>query len=132
MGIWHDKGSLKTQQIDNKVRERICEIAQSISIMDKDGAGPEQWDRLIECCISQFSDLVSKSPLGQQYMADKTNLDGQKLKAALDKFVESGVHEGNNMLYETATRKWNLVHIGVYFISPMWLLLFMMMGRYRR
>ena len=28
VGIWQDKSGLKTQQIDNKVRERVWEIAQ--------------------------------------------------------------------------------------------------------
>jgi len=35
MGIWQDKGGFTTQQIDNKVRERVLEIAQSMSIINK-------------------------------------------------------------------------------------------------
>jgi hypothetical protein len=35
MGIWQDNGGLMTQRMDNKGRERIWEIAQSLSIMKK-------------------------------------------------------------------------------------------------
>jgi hypothetical protein len=35
MEIWQDMGGLTTQQIDNKVRERVWEIAQSMSIINK-------------------------------------------------------------------------------------------------
>jgi len=52
MGIWQDKGGLTTQQIDNKVRERVWEIAQSMSIINKQGPSPEQWDLLIDRCVT--------------------------------------------------------------------------------
>jgi len=42
MGIWQDKGGLTTQWMDNKMRERVWEIALSMSIINKQGAGPEQ------------------------------------------------------------------------------------------
>ena len=42
MVILQDKGGLTTQRIDNKVRERVWEIAQSMSIINKQGASPEQ------------------------------------------------------------------------------------------
>jgi len=132
MGIWQDKGGLATQRIDNEVRERIWEIAQSMIIINKQGAGPEQWDLLIDHCITRISELESKRPLWKQYMADKTNLDGQKLKAALDEFAEVGLHQRMNRLEETPTKKRKLVHIGMYFIAPMLLLLFLMMCRSRR
>jgi len=48
MGIWQDKGGLTTQRIDNKVRQRVWESVQSMSIINKQGAGPEQWDLLID------------------------------------------------------------------------------------
>jgi len=48
MGIWEDKGGLTTQRIDNKVRQRVWEIVQSMSIINKQGAGHEQWDLLID------------------------------------------------------------------------------------
>jgi hypothetical protein len=35
LGIWQDKGGWTTQQIDNKVRERIWEITQSMKIISK-------------------------------------------------------------------------------------------------
>jgi len=85
-------GGLTTQRIDNTVVERIWEIAQSLSIINKQGAGPGQWDLLIDCCVTPISDLVSKRLLWKRYMADKTNLHGQKLKAALHEFAEVGLH----------------------------------------
>jgi hypothetical protein len=54
-GIWQNKGGLTTQRIDNTVRERIWEIAQSMSIIDKQGAGPERWALLIDCCVTRIS-----------------------------------------------------------------------------
>jgi hypothetical protein len=57
--IWHDKGGLNTHRIETIVRERICEIAQAMSIINEDGAGPEHCDLLIDCCITRVSDLVS-------------------------------------------------------------------------
>jgi len=132
MGIWQDKGGLTTQRIDNKVRERVWEIAQSMSIINKQGAGPEQWDLLIDRCITRISELESNRPLWKWYMADKTNLDGQKLKAALDEFAEVGLRQRMNRLEETPTKKRKLVHIGMYFIALMLLLLFLMMCRSRR
>ena len=132
MGIWQDKGGLTTQRMNNKVRERIWEIAQSISIINKQGAGPEQWDLLIDGCVTRISELESKRPLWKRYLADKTNLDGQKLKAALDEFAEVGLRQMNNRLEETPTRKRKLVHAGMYFIAPMLLLLVLIMCRSRR
>jgi len=52
-------------------------------------------------------------------MADKTNLDGQKQRAALDEFVENGLLRRKNWLDETPTKKRKLVHVGMYFIAPM-------------
>jgi len=52
MGIWQDKGGLTTQQIENKVMECVWEIAQSMRIINKQGAGPKQWDLLINCCVT--------------------------------------------------------------------------------
>jgi len=132
MGIWQDKGGLTTQRIDNKVRERVWEIAQSMNIINKQGAGPEQWDLLIDRCVTQITEPESKRPLWKQYMADKTNLDGQKLKAGLDEFTEVGLRRRKNRLEETPTKKRKLVHVGMYFIAPMLLLLFRMMCRSRR
>jgi len=132
MGIWQDMGGLTTQQIDNKVRERIWEIAPSMSIINKKGAGPKQCDVLIDCCITRISDLASERPLWTWYMADKTTLDGQKLKAVLDEFVEVGIRQRTNRLNETPTRKRRLVHVGMNFIAPMLLLLILMMCRSRR
>jgi hypothetical protein len=42
MGIWQDMGALTTQWIDNKVMERIWEIAKSMRIINKQGTSPEQ------------------------------------------------------------------------------------------
>jgi hypothetical protein len=60
IGILLNKGGLTTQWIDNKVREHVCEIAQSISIITKQAAGPDQWNPLIDHCVTSNSDLESK------------------------------------------------------------------------
>jgi len=132
MGIWQGKGGLTTQQIDNKVRERVGEISQSMSIINQQGAGLEQWDLLIDHCVTRISELESKRPLWKRYMADKTNLDSRKLKAALDGFAEVGLRWTKNRLEETPTKKRKLVLVGMYFITPMLILLFLMMCSSRR
>jgi hypothetical protein len=129
MGIWQDKCGLTIQQRDNKVREPVWEIAQSMSIIKKQGASPKQWNLLIDSCITPISDLESNRPLCKQYMADNTNLDGQKLQAALDGFVEVGHHRRKNSLKDTRTKKPNLVYVGMYFIALLLHLLFLMFCR---
>jgi len=119
MGIWQVKGGLTTQRIDNKVREHVWEIAKSMSIINDQGAGPEQWDLLIDHCLTQISDLESKRPLWKRYMADKTNLNGQNLKAVQDEFAQVGLRRRKNRLEATPARKKNLLHLGMYFIAPM-------------
>jgi hypothetical protein len=66
MGIWQNQGGLKTQQIDNKLSESVWEIAQSMSIINKQGASFEQWDLLLDCCITRISDVESRRPLWKQ------------------------------------------------------------------
>jgi len=117
---------LTTQQIDDKVRERIWEIAQSMSIINKQSAGPELWDLLIDHCITPISDLEYKWPLCKWYMANKTNLDGQKLKTALDEFTEVDLCRRKNRLEDIPTKKRKLLHIGMHFVARMLLLLFLM------
>jgi hypothetical protein len=114
MGIWLDKGDLTTQRIDNQVREHVREITKSMGIINKQGSGPEQWDVLIDCCVTQNSDLVSKRLLGKRYMADKTNLDGQKLKEALNEFVGVRLRRTKNWLEDIATKKSKFVHLNTY------------------
>ncbi|KAF8533638.1 hypothetical protein BDD12DRAFT_898353 [Trichophaea hybrida] len=111
MGIWQEKGGLTTQRKDNKVRQRGWEIAQSMCISNKLGAGPEQWDLLIDHCVVRISDLAPKRPLWKWYKADKTILDGQKLKAALDKFAEVGLCRRNDRIDETPTTRRKSVHV---------------------
>jgi len=65
-------------------------------------------------------------------MADKTNLDGQKLNAALDELAEVGHHQRKNRLKETTTKRRKFVHIGMYFIALMFLLLMLIMCRSRK
>jgi hypothetical protein len=132
LGIWQDKGGLTTQCIDNKLRECVWESAQSISRFNKQHAGHKQRDLLIDLCITQFRGVKSKRLLRKRYMADKTNLDGQKLKAALDEFVEVGLHRRKNRLEQTPRKNRQLVHVGMYCIALMRLLLFLMMCRSRR
>jgi len=65
-------------------------------------------------------------------MADKTNLGGQKLRAALDGFMEVGLRRSKKRLEETPTKKRKLVHVGMYFITLMLLSLLLMMCKSRR
>jgi hypothetical protein len=44
MEIWRDNGGWTTQRIDNIVREHVWAIAQSMKIINTQGAGPKQWD----------------------------------------------------------------------------------------
>jgi VanZ family protein len=132
MGIWQDKSGLTTQRMDNEVRERVWEITHFMSIINKQGAGPEECNLLIDHCVTRISELESKRPLWKRYMADKNNLNGQKLKAALDEFEEVGLPQRKNRLQETPAKTRKLLHIGMYFIAPMLLLLLLMMCRSRR
>jgi len=52
-------------------------------------------------------------------MANKTNLNGQKPKAALDIFADIGLRRRKNRINDTPTFKKTLVHCGMYFITPM-------------
>jgi len=131
MQIWQDKGGLTTQQIDSKVRECVREIAQSLSIINKQGAGPEHGDLLIDHCVTPISDLASNRPLWKWYIADKTSLNGQKLKATLEQFTKGGLGWRKNGLNITTTKIWKLVHISMYFIAPKLHSVFPMMCRYR-
>jgi len=88
MGIWQDTGGLTTQQINNKVRVRVWESAQSMSIIDKQCASPDQWDLLIDRCVTRISELESKRLMWKWHMAHKTNLIRHKLRAAHDEFTE--------------------------------------------
>jgi len=47
VGIWQEMGGLTTQWKDNKLREHVWEIAQSMTISNKQGAMHDQWDLLI-------------------------------------------------------------------------------------
>jgi hypothetical protein len=82
-GIWQQKGGSTTQQIDTKVRMCVWQIAHSITMINMQGSGPEHWCLPINCSITRIGDLDSGRPHWKLYMADKTNLDRQKLQAAL-------------------------------------------------
>jgi hypothetical protein len=131
-GIWQDQGGLTTQRIDNKVRERIWEIAQSIRIINQQGAGLEQWDLLINRCVTRLSEQESKRLLWKWYIAIKTNLDGHTLKAARHEFADVVLRRRNNQLEETPTKKRKLMYIGIHFIAVMIHCLFLKICRSRR
>ena len=131
-GIGQEKCGMTTQREENKVWEWVCEIAQSMSIGKKQAGGPGQWDLLLDHCVARISNLVSKRPFWKQYIVENTILDGYKVKAALDEFMDVGLGRGKNMIDETPTKKMKFVHVGMYFITLMRHLLFLMMGRYRR
>jgi len=124
MGVWWDKGDLTTQQINDKVRECFWEITQSVTFINKQGPGPEQWDLVINRCITRISDLGTILPLCKWYITAKTDLNGQKLKPALDEFTAVGFCWRKIRLYKTPTGMRNLVQIGMYYIAPMlpWIL----------
>jgi hypothetical protein len=84
MGIWQDEGGCTIRRIHKKVWERVWAIAQSMSIINKQGTRPKQWDILIDPCVTRISDLESNRLLWKWYMADKTNLHALKRKAAVD------------------------------------------------
>jgi len=132
LGIWQEKGGLTTQWKDNKVRERVWEIAQSMTRSNKLGPSPEQWDLLIDRCTTWIRELVSKRPLWKWYLADQTILHGQRLKAALDEFAEVGLGQTKNRINKTLTITQKFVHVGINFIALKLLLLFLMMCRCRR
>jgi hypothetical protein len=75
------------------VRERIREIAQSIGIIHKHVTSPEEWDLLINQCITRISYLACKWPLWKSYMADNIILYDPKVNEALDKFLEVGLRQ---------------------------------------
>jgi hypothetical protein len=56
-------GGFTLQWIDNKVRERIWEVALSMRIINKQGAGPEKLDLLIDRCVTRMKHLKSERPL---------------------------------------------------------------------
>jgi len=88
MGILHEKDSLTTQWKDNIVRESIWVTAQTMSISNKQCAGPEKWNIPTNYYVTLSSDLQSKRPLLIQYMADNTSLDDRYLRTALNELVE--------------------------------------------
>jgi hypothetical protein len=81
--------------------------------------------------VANTSELQSKTPRSKWYIADKTNLDGEKLEAALDEFGEVRLRRRIIRPEETPTSKRKLMHIGMYFVAPMLLLRFLMMCRSR-
>jgi hypothetical protein len=50
-----------------------------MTISNIHGAGPEQWDLLIDRWVSRISDLACKQPLSKWSIVAKTNLIGQQL-----------------------------------------------------
>jgi len=132
MGIWQDTGGLTTQRIDNKVREHVWDIAQSMNIINKQGGGPKQYNLLIDHFSTRMSDQASTTLLRNRYITDQTKLYCQKLKAARFGFAVVGLHWREIMLDETPTKKKKLMHDGMNFISPRYLLCALMMCRYRR
>jgi hypothetical protein len=61
-------------------------------------------------------------------MADKTNLNGQKHKAAVDELKEVGLCQRMNRLEQTPTQKWKLVPGTTYYITRIFPMLLLMIG----
>jgi len=127
MGIRQEKGGLTTPLNDNEVRESVGVIDQSMSISNVQGTGPEQCDVLHDHCVTRIRSLASTSLHSNWYLADKTHLDGQRVKAALDEFGEVGLGRRKNGIDETPTTKMTFIHIGMYFIAQMLCSLFLIM-----
>jgi len=104
MGILQEKGGLTTQQKDNNLQKQVWEIAQTINVGNKLGAGPEQWYLLMDCWVTHISDLLSKRPLGKWSMADKTILDSRRFNAALAEYTEVGHPQWKHSIDETPTK----------------------------
>jgi len=81
------------------------QIAQSMSVGNKPGAGPMRWDHLIDHSIAPISDLASKLALLKYYMTAKTIHDGRKLKAAYDEFGDVSCCWMKNRINKTATHR---------------------------
>jgi hypothetical protein len=64
MRIWHNLGGLKIQWMHNEVMGHVWEITESMSIHDKQSAGPKQWDVLIDRCVMWLSYLASNAHFG--------------------------------------------------------------------
>jgi len=58
-------------------------------------------------------------------MADKTDLQGEKLTAVRDMFTRVGLDGRKKTMDESPTKKSKYVHIGMYFFAPGLLLLFL-------
>lgn len=132
MRIWQEKSDLTTQQIKDNVRERIFDITQSMSIINKQGPGSAEWDLLINHFITQICNLATVLPLWILYMPPETDLDGQKLRPLLDEFTAVGFRRRKLRLYKTPTGKRKLVYIGMYYITPMLYLILPMMWKFSR
>jgi len=63
-------------------------------------------------------------------MADRTNLNGQKLKPTRDEMAEVTLLRRKKRMDETPTQKRTFVHVSMYVIAPMFILLFVMMCKY--
>jgi hypothetical protein len=115
-----------------KLREQTWEIVQSMSISTIQHTVQEQRDLLLERCITLMSDLISKRLLWKWYMADKTHLNHQKLKAACDKINEVGIHRETNSIDKTSSTMWKFTHVGMTFIALKLRLLFFTMCKFRK
>jgi len=103
-----------------------------MTISNKEGAGPKPWDLPIDQGVCLIGNLASKWLLSKFYMADKTNLDGQKLMAAVNEFTEDGLRRRQNTMDKTLTMTTMFESFGMYFIAPMLPFHFVIMCRYRR
>jgi hypothetical protein len=85
MGTGQEKGGLTMQWKDNKLRDTIWGIAQSLFSTIQLGTGPVQWDLPINCTIIEISNLAPERLLWRRFTSDKAILNGQKCQPALVK-----------------------------------------------
>jgi hypothetical protein len=95
--------------MDNKVRERVWEIAKAMSIINKQGGSSMQRDLKMDHCVTPISNLEPEMPLWKCYIAGRTNLDRSKPKPAPDKYLEVDLCRGKHRFEQTMTKKRNLV-----------------------
>lgn len=93
MSIRLEIGHFTTELKDIQVREHLLDFAESITFSKKLCACPNQYNFLIDYCITQISDPACISTLVTWYMADNTIHDSQIPKAAYNKLTAGGLRQ---------------------------------------
>jgi hypothetical protein len=81
----------------------------------------------MDCVNTGISNLASEWLLWKWYMVDKTSRDGRKLRVGLEEFMVICHCRMINTIGKTPSKTMNLVLVGLYFIAPILLCLFLTM-----